>query len=384
MEDIALEVVDTLDAVDAGAWNDLAGTQPFLQHAFLHALHETGCASRRTGWVPQYLLLKKGEVLAGAMPLYLKRHSRGEYVFDHSWAQAFEDHGIAYYPKLLSAIPFTPVTGRRLLAHDVADKRLLALGAVEFARQRGVSSLHILFPDEADQGVLAEIGYLVRSSVQFHWQNEGYADFDAFLGVLNQEKRKKLRQDRKKVAAAGIAFRWLRGTQIQPTQLAFFHRCYTLTYEAHWSAPYLSLAFFEAMHRDLPETMLLVLAERDGQPVAAALNVVGDGTLYGRYWGTTEFVSGLHFETCYAQSIAWCIANDFTWFEGGAQGEHKMARGLMPTPTASAHWIADSRFAGAIADFLDRETTAVEGYRNELGEHTPFRKAGVDEPGAGE
>jgi len=308
------------------------------------------------------------------MPLYLKRHSRGEYVFDHSWAQAFEQHGIRYYPKLLSAIPFTPVTGPRLLARTLEDKRLLALGAVQLAKQLEVSSLHILFPCDDNRKVLEEIGYMLRSGVQFHWGNEGYADFEAFLATMNQEKRKKLRQDSKKVAAAGITFRWLRGSEIKNTDLRFFYRCYELTYQAHWSSPYLTKEFFRRLHAEMPESLLLVLAERDGSPVASALNVIGDNVLYGRYWGTTEFVSGLHFETCYAQAIRWCIANGVESFEGGAQGEHKMARGLLPTPTYSAHWISDSRFSAAISDFLERETSTIEDYKAELGEHAPFRK----------
>lgn len=371
---VSLEVVDTLSGIAPDEWDRLAGGNPFLRHAFLHALHETGCASRKTGWIPRYLLLRREGALAGAMPLYLKRHSRGEYVFDHAWAQAFAQHDIPYYPKLLSAVPFTPVAGPRLMAGNDDDRRLLALGAVQLARQLEVSSLHILFPNAEDRAVLEDLGYLVRAGVQFHWVNEGYADFDAFLAALNQDKRKKLRQDRRKVAEAGIAFRWLRGSQITDEHLRFFYQCYTLTYEAHWSSPYLTLDFFRRLHREMPDAVVLVLAERDGTPVASALNIAGDGVLYGRYWGTTEFVSGLHFETCYGQAIAWCIANGFSAFEGGAQGEHKMARGLMPTPTCSAHWIADARFAAAIADFLERETVAIDGYKAELDEHTPFRR----------
>ena len=308
------------------------------------------------------------------MPLYLKGHSRGEYVFDHSWADAFYQHGIRYYPKLLSAIPFTPVTGPRLLAHSLEHKRLLALGAVQLAKQLEVSSLHILFPDDGDKQVLEDIGYMLRSGVQFHWTNAGYSDFEAFLATMNQEKRKKVRQDSRKVAEAGIGFRWLRGGEIADADLRFFYRCYELTYQAHGSSPYLNLEFFRRILAAMPESVLVVLAERDGSPVAAALNVIGENVLYGRYWGTTEFVPGLHFETCYAQAIRWCIANRVDSFEGGAQGEHKMARGLLPTPTYSAHWISDNRFAAAISDFLERETSVIADYRAELGEHAPFRK----------
>ncbi|MDR9384173.1 GNAT family N-acetyltransferase [Ralstonia sp. 11b] len=369
-----LEVVDSLDAVSPVEWDSLAGDNPFLRYAFLHAMHETGCASRKTGWIPRYLILRTGTTLTGAMPLYLKGHSRGEYVFDHSWADAFYQHGIRYYPKLLSAIPFTPVTGPRLLAHSLEHKRLLALGAVQLAKQLEVSSLHILFPDDGDKQVLEDIGYMLRSGVQFHWTNAGYSDFEAFLATMNQEKRKKVRQDSRKVAEAGIGFRWLRGGEIADADLRFFYRCYELTYQAHGSSPYLNLEFFRRILAAMPESVLVVLAERDGSPVAAALNVIGENVLYGRYWGTTEFVPGLHFETCYAQAIRWCIANRVDSFEGGAQGEHKMARGLLPTPTYSAHWISDNRFAAAISDFLERETSVIADYRAELGEHAPFRK----------
>lgn len=375
LEAVELEVLDSLQDIDEAEWNSLAGGNPFLSRQFLHALHETGCASKKTGWTPRYLVLRRDGHLAGAMPLYLKRHSRGEYVFDHSWAQAFEQHGIPYYPKLLSSVPFTPVTGTRLLAKSDEDKRLLALGAVQLAKQLEVSSLHILFPNEADHAILESVGYMIREGVQFHWVNNGYETFDDFLGEMNQERRKKVRQDRKKVAAAGIAFRWLRGAELAEDDLAFFYKCYVLTYEAHWSSPYLSFDFFKRIHASMPETLLLILAERDGIPVAAALNVVGETSLYGRYWGSTEFVPSLHFETCYSQAIEWCIVNGVAYFEGGAQGEHKMARGLMPTPTYSAHWIADRRFAAAISEFLEAETTAIHGYVEELEAHAPFKSA---------
>ncbi|MCP3022771.1 GNAT family N-acetyltransferase [Cupriavidus basilensis] len=373
MEAVELEVIDSLSAVAQSEWDALAGRNPFLSYQFLDAMHETGCASKRTGWIPRYLVLRRAGTLVGAMPLYLKRHSRGEYVFDHSWAQAFERNGLPYYPKLLSAIPFTPVTGPRLLAHTIEDKRLLALGAVQLAKQLEVSSLHILFPNDENRLILEDVGYMTRAGVQFHWANDGYVDFDAFLATMNQEKRKKLRQDRKKVASAGISYRWLRGNQIESKDLRFFYRCYELTYQAHWSSPYLNFEFFQRFHAEMPDAVLLVLAEREGVPVASALNVVGDDVLYGRYWGTTEFVSGLHFETCYGQAIEWCIANRVRYFEGGAQGEHKMARGLLPTPTYSAHWIADDRFAAAIDEFLVTETAAIGGYIDELEAHAPFK-----------
>jgi len=370
-----LAITTSLSQVDARQWNALAGAQPFVRHEFLSALHDTGCAAPDTGWAPHYLLLQHGEQLAGAVPLYLKSHSRGEYVFDYAWADAFERHGLRYYPKLLAAVPFTPVGGPRLLAAGPAERLALARGLIELARGLEVSSLHVLFPDARDLAALREAGYLVREGVQFHWNNAGYADLDAFLAALNHDKRKKIRQDRKKVQAAGIRYRWLRGAQVDAEALAFFYRCYRHTYFAHGNPPYLSAEFFRRIHAAQPDALVLILAERDGEPVAAALNMQGGDTLYGRYWGALEFVAGLHFETCYLQSIDYCIRHGLARFEGGAQGEHKMARGLLPAPTWSAHWIADARFAAAIEDFLGRETRMMDGYLDELEAHTPFRRA---------
>jgi predicted N-acyltransferase len=366
-------IIDTLDSVTPEEWQALAGDNPTLSYAFLHTLHETRCASDRTGWSPRFLMMRRAGALVGAMPLYLKAHSRGEYVFDHAWADAFHRHGIPYYPKLLSAIPFTPVTGNRLLAADGADRVLLARAAVQVARQLDASSLHVLFPGERDRQALADAGYMLREGVQFHWENAGYADFDAFLASLKMEKRKKVKQDRRRVLDAGISFRHLAGAQITPDVLRFFYECYVLTYEAHFSKPYLSYSFFERILAKTPDNLMIVLAERDGRPVAVALNLVGGNVMYGRYWGTTEFVSGLHFETCYVQSIEYCIRHGIEKFEGGAQGVHKMSRGLVPTPTWSAHWIADPRFADAIADFLQQETAAMDDYIDELADHVPFK-----------
>ncbi|WP_348694460.1 GNAT family N-acetyltransferase [Duganella fentianensis] len=355
------------------AWQALAGEQPMLSHAFLHALHDSGCASEATGWAPRYLIMQRAGQLVGAMPLYLKSHSRGEYVFDHGWAQAFERNGMPYYPKLLGAIPFTPVTGPRLLVRDPADRPLLAQAAIALARQLDTSSLHILFPCEEDRAALSAAGFMLREGVQFHWENAGYADFDAFLASLKMDKRKKLRQDQRRVAQAGIHYQHLRGSAIDADMLAFFYRCYVGTYRAHYSRPYLTLEFFQRLLREQPDSLLLIIALRGEQPVAAALNLIGGDTMYGRYWGTEEYLSGLHFETCYMQSIAYCITHGLARFEGGAQGEHKISRGLVPTPTWSAHWIADARFADAIADFLARETDAINHYLDELGEHSPYR-----------
>jgi len=370
-----LSLEPSLAALDAAQWNALAGPQPFVRHEFLSALHDTGCASAETGWTPYFLALRRDGQLAAAVPLYLKTHSRGEYVFDFAWADAFERHGLRYYPKLLSAVPFTPVAGARLLAAHHDDRMALAHGLIELAQGLKVSSLHLLFPCAQDLAALREAGYMIREGVQFHWHNPGYADMDQFLAAMNHDKRKKIRQDRKKVAQAGISYRWLTGSQIDAASLAFFYRCYCRTYYEHGNPPYLNEAFFTRIHAELPDALVLVLAMRDGEPVAAALNLRGGDSLYGRYWGSETYVPGLHFETCYLQAIEYCIAHGLSRFEGGAQGEHKMARGLLPTPTWSAHWVADRRFADAIQDFLDHETPAVQRYMDELEAHAPFKQA---------
>lgn len=371
---VTFKLAQHIEDINPEHWNQLiAGQQTFLQHAFLLALDKTGCATPDTGWAPHYLLMFRNDVLAGAMPLYLKYHSRGEYVFDHAWAHAFERNGLRYYPKLLAAIPFTPVSGPRLLARHHADRVLLAKQAINLCRQNELSSLHILFPTEAEHAAFAEAGFLFRYSVQFHWTNQGYVDMNGFLLSLSQQKRKKLKQDRKKVAQAGVRFRWLQGQQIDTDTLAFFYRCYTQTYLEHGNTPYLNLAFFQALHASNADCMVIVLAEQDGQAIAAALNIRDEQTLYGRYWGSLRFVSGLHFEACYMQGIEFCISHGLSVFEGGAQGEHKLSRGLLPVRTYSAHWIADERYAQAIADFLDQETPAVDGYLDELEAHSPFK-----------
>lgn len=381
---LRIEVVDTLRRIDAHQWNALAGDHPMLSYAFLHALHETGCASAKAGWHPQFVLAWDGDVLAGAMPLYLKGHSYGEYVFDWAWADAYHRAGLEYYPKLLSAIPFSPVGANKLLARNAAVREPLLRAALRLARE--ASSLHVLFPQGDELDLLEAHGMLTRRGVQFHWYNPGYDGFDAFLAVLSHDKRKKIKQERRKVREAGIEFRWLIGPQITASHWAFFNKCYRTTYRAHHSSPYLSLDFFEEIGAKLPENVLLVLAERSGTPVASALNIFGGDTLYGRYWGTTEFVSGLHFEACYYQAIEFCIARKLRVFEGGAQGEHKLARGFTPVETSSAHWLKHPQFANAIEKFLAKEANGVLHYIDELNEHSPYRKAGdtgsVSEPNA--
>ena len=369
-----LQVVGSLAGIRAADWNALADANPFTRHEFLSALIETGCAAARTGWQPQFILLKRGERLAGAMPLFVKSHSYGEYVFDWAWAEAYERHGIAYYPKLLCAVPFTPVAGPRLLARDDAARQTLAAAALEAARE--FSSLHVLFPPPGEARLLETAGMLMRRTVQFHWTNEGYADFDDFLSRLTPKRRKIIRQERRRVRDSGVTFRWLRGAAIERKDWELFERCYRRTYAAHRSKPYLNLEFFLRLGASLPEHTLLIVCERDGRPVAAALDLVADGVLYGRYWGALEHIPLLHFEACYYQAIEFAIAQRLERFEGGAQGEHKMFRGLLPTETVSAHWLAHPRFARAIEDYLERESAGVARYVDELNEHSPFREDG--------
>jgi predicted N-acyltransferase len=368
----SIELVESLAGVDAQEWNALAGEQPFVRHEFLSALIETGCAAARSGWRPQFILLRRAGALAGAMPLFAKSHSYGEYVFDWAWADAHERHGVAYYPKLLCAVPFTPVRGRRLLAAGERERRALAGIALELAKQ--TSSLHVLFAQDDEAGLLRDQGMLLRRTVQFHWKNEGYADFEAFLARLSHARRKNIRQERRRVRDAGVGLRWLEGEAIGRAQWDFFHRCYRHTYAAHGSSPYLNLEFFVRLGAALPGNVAMALAERAGRPIAAALFLLDGTTLYGRYWGAIEHVPLLHFECCYYQAIEYAIRRGLQVFEGGAQGEHKIFRGLLPVEALSAHWLADARFARAIEDYLEREGQGIARYVDELCEHSPFKK----------
>lgn len=370
-------IVSTLAEIGETAWTGLLAQQaeanPFLSYAFLHALHESGCASIESGWQPNYLVLWQGDTLAAALPLYLKMHSYGEYVFDWAWANAYAEHGLAYYPKLLSAIPFTPVGGARLMARN-GEARAALLAFLQTQQQAAeVSSTHILFPPEEEARQLGQAGFLLRSGVQFHWINAGYADFEQFLATLEHKKRKNIRAERRKVLDAGVTMRQVRGADITPAQWAFFHRCYSNTYAEHRSSPYLNLEFFQRIGASMPGNILLVLAERDGRPIAASLLIHTADTLYGRYWGALEHVPCLHFETAYYQPLEFCIAQGIETFEGGAQGEHKMARGFLPQKTWSAHWLAHPAFADAVQRFLERERGGIDAYLDELHEHSPFR-----------
>ena len=413
---------------------------PFTRHAYVVALHDSGSAVPGTGWAPRFLLLWDGAELAAACPLYVKAHSYGEYVFDWAWANAYAEHGLRYYPKALVAVPFTPVPGSRLLARDAATRAALVRALLDWCVAQGLSSLHVLYGDAADHAACEAAGLMQRQQVQFHWKNRHPAEarpftsFDDFLASLSQDKRKKIRQERRKVAEADVRFRWARGADIAPADWAFFYRCYERTYLEHGNAPYLTPAFFGAMAPDMADAWVLFIAEREGAPIASSLIAVGADSAgaggamgadfsrlppllqgmarpragvgaaeaateqheapatgagtpppalaaapaapvaYGRYWGALERVDCLHFEACYYQPIDWCIRHGVARFEGGAQGEHKMARAMMPVPTASHHWLAHPAFADAVGRFLAREAEGIDGYMEHLENRSPFRR----------
>jgi predicted N-acyltransferase len=371
-------IVSSLPEIGPAAWDALVATQaertPFLSYAFLHALHEAGCAAPHTGWQPQYLTLWRGEELRAALPLYVKDHSYGEYVFDWAWADAYRRNGLEYYPKLLSAIPFTPVAGNRLLAYDNDSRAALVRALCNLQDANGLSSTHILFPTEDEAEVLQSAGFMLRSGVQFHWVNAGYRDFDEFLDALDRKKRKNIRAERRKVREAGITFRHVGGRDATEADWRFFKRCYDRTYAAHYSTPYLNLDFFLQIGSSMPDNILLVIAERNGKPVASSLVIHDEEVLYGRYWGAVADIPCLHFETAYYQPLEFCIARGIARFEGGAQGEHKMARGFLPEKTWSAHWLAHPAFSDAIERYLAEETGGIEAYIDELSERNPFRQ----------
>lgn len=371
--------------VDAREWNALVARQeqptPFLRHEFLSALTSTQCATEETGWGPRFVTLvdARTDALAAVAPLYVKNHSYGEYVFDWAWADAYQRNGLSYYPKLVCAVPFTPVQGTRLIAADDAARRQLAATLVALAEQSDVSSLHVLFPTEGEADTLAGLGMMRREGIQFHWINDGYRDFDDFLSTLEQKKRKNIRAERRKVREAGVTLRRVRGEDATDADWRFFNRCYRQTYREHFSSPYLNLDFFRTIGQSMPENLLLVIAEHEGRPIASSLVVYQrdaktGGVLYGRYWGAVEHVPCLHFETAYYQPLEFCIEEKLAVFEGGAQGEHKMARGFMPTVTHSAHWLAHPAFGDAVARFLDNEANMIHAHVDELREHDPFKK----------
>ena len=349
---------------------------------YLQALHRSGSAVSETGWAPQFITIESGGTLRAACALYLKSHSYGEYVFDWSWADAYQRHGLDYYPKLLGAVPFTPVPGSRLMAQNEAWRDRLVAAIGQLTRQARLSSAHVLFADDADQAAFERAGWMLRHGVQFHWTRDEaapVADFTEFLARMQRDKRKKIQQERRRVADQGVVFSTHEGTQIDKPLWDFFYRCYTLTYQAHHSTPYLTREFFSLMAGMMPQHWVMFVARRggpSGEPLAASLVTIDpqQGAAWGRYWGCVEPLSCVHFEACYYQPLAWCIANGYQRFEGGAQGEHKMARGLLPVRTASAHWLRDERFASAVGDFLAAEGGGMAQYVDELNERNPFKR----------
>ncbi len=381
--DLRIVVAADLGGVAAADWNALgAAPYPFLRHEFLHALEIEGCVGERYGWLPRHLLAYEGTRLVGAAPLYLKFNSYGEFVFDWSWADAYRRAGLEYYPKLVSAAPYTPATGPKLLVADgvdhIAVRRALADAALDLARDLEVSSLHWLFGPGEETDWLVAHGFLRRTGCQFHWTDAGWGDFDHFLETFNAEKRKKVKRERRRVAEQGIRFRVLQGGEVGAGEWRFFHELYADTFRRRGGVPTLSLGFFERIAQAMPEGVLLVLATDGREPVAAAFSLVGTQTLYGRHWGCYDSYHSLHFEACYYQGIDYCLATGLARFEPGAQGEHKLSRGFLPTPTWSAHWIAEPRFAGAVARSLALEREAMQDYFAQMAAHSPYK---ATEPG---
>ena len=377
-----IEVQGSMRNVSAQDWDALLDAQseptPFMRHAYLSAMEESGSASAESGWKLQLLTLRHAlpplaGQLAGAAVLYIKPHSYGEYVFDWAWADAYQRHGLNYYPKAVSAVPFTPVPGSRLLADSNQSQSALLAAMVELAQNENWSSLHVLFLSNHELQVTEKAGWLSRHTVQFHWHNAAYADFEHFLKALNQEKRKKIKQERRKVAEAGVVFKAFEGTQIQSADWDFFYQCYAQTYFEHGNAPYLNRDFFQRMQDTMPDNWVLFIAEKDGRRMACSLIGLDHKVAYGRYWGALERVDCLHFEACYYQPIEWCISKGVARFEGGAQGEHKMARALLPVKANSAHWLAHPGFADAVEKYLEKEGHGVAAYLENLEGRSPLK-----------
>ena len=379
-ESLSVRIVEDLSEISADAWNACAGPDnPFVAHAFLQALEESGSATRATGWLPQHIILEDSRgTLVGAVPMYLKNHSQGEYVFDHGWAQGYERAGGRYYPKLQAAVPFTPVTGPRLLLHpdapDDAAQYLIA-AMIEVAKVRKVSSIHVTFPREAEWKMLGEAGFLQRLGRQFHWENENYKTFDDFLEKLHSRKRKQIKRERRDALEGGIEIETLNGDALKPEHWDAFFRFYMSTSDRKWGHAYLTREFFDLLHQRMPDNVVLVMAKKGGRWIAGALNLVGTDTIFGRNWGCLGDYPFLHFEVCYYRAIDFAIERGLKRVEAGAQGQHKIQRGYLPSPTYSAHWIGDSGFERAVADFCKRERHAIENEMEELEEElSPFKR----------
>ncbi len=383
-EEVRVEVISRIADIPVEQWNACAGSaNPFVRHAFLNALEESRSVCERTGWSPQHLVVRGADGKVDAcMPLYLKTHSNGEYVFDWGWADAYERAGGSYYPKLQCAVPFTPATGPRLLVRDGAPANsadILIAAAVQLAENNGISSVHVTFPTKTEWEKLGASGFLMREGKQYHWENRGYATFDDFLGELSSRKRKQIRKERREVTDAGVILRRISGTDITEAHWDAFYRYYRSTIDQrHYGRVYLNREFFSRLGAAMSDMALLVFAEYEGQYIGGAINLIGEDTLFGRNWGCTREVKFLHFEACYYQAIEFAIERKLGWVEAGAQGEHKIQRGYLPRETYSAHWIADERFRAAVSRFLDQERRQTEQEIEMLMEYSPYRKVGED------
>ena len=386
-----IEVHDSMASIEKTQWNQLLLSDsvptPFLRYEYLNAMQESDSAVSATGWTPKYITLSVEGELVSACPLYLKTHSYGEYVFDWAWAQAYQRHGLHYYPKAFIASPFSPVPGSRLLAKNEEERTRLLKTVLDRCLDWGVSSLHMLYASPEDMRAAKSCQMLERQTIQFHWTNSdshglAYESFDAFLSSMSQEKRKKIKQERKKVDQALVTFKTLEGTQMADEHWDFFYRCYQQTYLEHGNSPYITPDFFERMKNEMPQNWVMFLAYRLGRPIACSLVAIQRNAsdqaevAYGRYWGAIERVDCLHFEACYYQPLIWCINQGVTRFEGGAQGEHKMARALLPVATQSAHWLAHPAFARAVDEFLTQEGQNMEHYLEHLKERNPLKDLG--------
>lgn len=386
--DAVVKVAGGIAEIAATDWDRCANPpelphDPFVSHAFLAALEAAGTVDRRTGWVPQHLALEQDGCITAVMPLYVKGHSKGEYIFDYGWAEAYERAGGAYYPKLQCAVPFTPVPGRRLLVQPgegaAERERMLLAGAIEVAKRAGMSSLHITFLTEGEWTRAGEAGLLQRTDKQFHWANQGYASFDDFLATLASRKRKAIRKERTQAVESGLVVERITGAAITEAHWDAFFEFYTDTGNRKWGRPYLNRESFSRLGAGMADRCLLIMARNGERYVAGALNLIGGDCLYGRYWGTTEPAPFLHFEVCYYQAIEYAIEHGLARVEAGAQGEHKLARGYLPVPTYSAHWIADAGFRKAVSRYLDDERRYMERERDALAEYGPYKRLSADE-----
>ncbi|NOT89797.1 MAG: N-acetyltransferase [Lysobacter sp.] len=376
-----VRLLSSLGALPAAAWDALhADCHPFVSHAFLSGLEQHGCLREDWGWTPRHLMLWDNDTLIAAAPGYLKANSHGEFVFDHAWARAYAHYGRDYYPKWLCAVPYSPVTGPRLLARDPGARGQLLAAIIEMTRQTGCSSAHINFPDERDDAACDDSAdWLQRIDVQYHWRNAaGWRCFDDFLGAMDHKHRKNIRQERAKASRSGATFRIVHGDEASEADLAAMHGFYLRTFADYGNSPALTLAFLRHLARTMPRQLVLILADHEGDTIAGALCLRGGDTLYGRYWGAVRTLPGLHFETCYYQGIDYCLREGLTRFEPGAQGEHKIDRGFLPAFVRSRHWIADPGFAAPLARWCEEEAVEVRRYAAQLSTHSPFRAAPED------